>query len=169
MKLKTNFLTFVAACSLSMGIIAQENSKSAKILYNPDVDAKTDISNAIASAKKENKHVFIQIGGNWCGWCIAFDKKVNESDELKKIFNENYVVYHLNYSQENTNSEVLKELGFPQRFGFPVFVILDSDGNRLHTQDSAYLEEGKGHSVKKVQDFLENWTVKAINPDNNNE
>lgn len=52
MKLKTNFLTFVAACSLSMGIIAQENSKSAKILYNPDADAKTDISNAIASAKK---------------------------------------------------------------------------------------------------------------------
>ena len=46
---------------------------------------------------------------------------------------------------------------------------IDSDGNRLHTQDSAYLEEGKGHSVKKVQDFLENWTVKAINPDKNNE
>ena len=95
----------------------------------------------------------------------AFDKKVNETDELKKIFNENYVVYHLNYSQENTNGEVLQELGYPQRFGFPVFVILDSDGKRLHTQDSAYLEEGKGHSVKKVQDFLENWTVKAINPD----
>ena len=84
MKLKTTFLTLVVACSFSMGLIAQDNSMSTKKLYNPDADGKTDISNAIASAKKENKHVFLQIGGNWCGWCIAFDKKVNETDELKK-------------------------------------------------------------------------------------
>jgi thioredoxin-related protein len=168
MKLKTTFLTLVVACSFSMGLIAQDNSMSTKKLYNPDADGKTDISNAIATAKKENKHVFLQIGGNWCGWCIAFDKKVNETDELKKILNDNYIVYHLNYSQENTNSEVLQDLGFPQRFGFPVFVILDSDGNRLHTQDSAYLEEGKEHSIKKVKGFLESWTVKALDPSNNN-
>jgi hypothetical protein len=35
-------------------------------------------------------------------------------------------------------------LGNPQRFGFPVFVIIDGDGNVLHTQDSALLEQGKG-------------------------
>jgi hypothetical protein len=60
----------------------------------------------------------------------------------------------------------LKDLGFPQRFGFPVFVILGADGNRLHTQNSAYLEEGKGHSVEKIKEFLEAWTVKALDPTN---
>ena len=135
-------------------------------MYNPDADAKVDIANAIALAKKENKHVFLQIGGNWCSWCIAFDKKVNETEELNKILNENYVKYHLNYSKENKNSEILKSLGFPQRFGFPVFVILDTDGNRLHTQNSSYLEEGKGHSVEKIKEFLEGWTIKALDPIN---
>ena len=96
----------------------------------------------------------------------CFDKKVNDTLELKKILNENYVVYHLNYSKENTNSEIFKYLGFSQRFGFPVFVILDSDGNRLHTQNSSYLEEGKGHSVQKVKEFLESWTVKSLDPVN---
>ena len=165
MKLSPTLFVLLITLSLSLGLIAQENTPT-KELYNPNADAKTDITNAIAIAKKENKHVLLQIGGNWCSWCIAFDKKVNDTLELKKILNENYVVYHLNYSKENTNSEILKGLGFPQRFGFPVFVILDSDGNRLHTQNSSYLEEGKGHSVQKVKEFLESWTVKSIDPVN---
>ena len=147
-------------------INAQEKPSNNSKLYNPSADTKKDISNVIAQAKKENKHVFLQIGGNWCGWCIAFDKKVNENEELKKILNDNYVVYHLNYSKENTNSEILKELGYPQRFGFPVFVILDADGNRLHTQNSSYLEEGNGHSAEKVKEFLQSWSVKSLDPSN---
>jgi thioredoxin-related protein len=164
MKTQT-ILILLISYFLSSGFNAQENT-STKKLYIPEANAKTDIANAIAIAKKENKHVFLQIGGNWCSWCIAFDKKVNETEELKKILNDNYVVYHLNYSKENTNSDILKDLGFPQRFGFPVFVILDENGNRLHTQNSSYLEEGKGHSIEKVKEFLESWTVQALDPVN---
>ena len=51
----------------------------------------------------------------------------------------------------------------PARFGFPVFVILDNEGNYLHTQNSSYLEEGKGYDVKKVVDFLSKWTKKSLN------
>jgi len=162
--MKSSYIIFFLffTCSTLFG---QENSTSKK-LYDPSADAKSDIAMAIAQAKKENKHVFLQIGGNWCSWCIAFDKKVNETEELKKILTDNYVVYHLNYSKENTNSETLKQVGFPQRFGFPVFVILDAEGNRLHTQNSAYLEEGKGHSVEKIKEFLTGWTPKSVDPAN---
>jgi hypothetical protein len=34
-------------------------------LYEPMSDAKKDISEAVKIAKAENKHVFIQVGGNW--------------------------------------------------------------------------------------------------------
>lgn len=72
----------------------------------------------------------------------------------------------LNYSRENKNSEILTELDFPQRFGFPVFVILDSEGNRIHTQNSAYLEAGEGYDDKKVLQFLKHWTPAALDPEN---
>ena len=62
----------------------------------------------------------------------------------------------VNYSKENKNLAEMKKLEFPQRFGFPVFVILDSNGKRIHTQNSSYLEEGDGYSKKKVIDFLTN-------------
>ena len=56
----------------------------------------------------------------------------------------------------------MKLLENPARFGFPVFVILDEQGKRIHTQNSAYLEEGKGYSEKKVAEFLNIWTPKAV-------
>jgi len=135
-------------------------------LYNPEADAKMDIQNIVTKANAEGKHVLLQIGGNWCKWCVAFDKKVTGNDTLKSILTNKYITYHLNYSKENWNEELLAGLGYPQRFGFPVFVVLDAKGNRLHTQNSIYLEENKGYSTKEVLDFFNNWTATSIDPKN---
>ena len=113
------------------------------------------------------KHVFIQIGGNWCSWCILFHDLVKATPELKDYLDKNYETVLVNYSEENKNEAVLKKLNYPGRFGFPVFLILDGNGKLLHTQNSAYLEEGKGHSVKKVMEFLKNWNYGALLPENN--
>ena len=48
------------------------------------------------------------------------------------------------------------------RFGFPVLVILDMDGRPMHIQNSAYLELEKSYDRKKVLQFLQNWTQKAV-------
>ena len=151
---------------LMLFIFQNLNAQEKFNLYHPEADAKKDIENAVTKAKQEHKHVFIQIGGNWCGWCKMFYELTSTDEELKKYIAENYEVVHVNYSKENPNLEVLKELDFPQRFGFPVFVILDENGKRIHTQNSGYLEEGKGHSQKKVMEFLQQWSPAALNPEN---
>ena len=147
---------------ISSGVIFSQTEKPK--LYHPEANAKADIAAAVSKANAEGKHVLLQIGGNWCSWCIAFDKQVKETENLKTLLNENYIAYHLNYSKENYNEDILAELGYPQRFGFPVFVILDGNGMRLHTQNSVYLEEGKGHGEKKITEFFKHWSPKAIDP-----
>lgn len=133
-------------------------------LYNPAADAKADIAAAVKKANAEHKNVLLQIGGNWCIWCLRFNDLVTKDAELNKTMNDDFVVLHVNWSPENKNEKVLADLGYPQRFGFPVFVVLDGKGTRLHTQNSGYLEEGKGHSKAKVQEFFENWSPKALDP-----
>jgi thiol:disulfide interchange protein len=75
-----------------------------------------------------------------------------------------YVLAKINFSKENKNPETMALLGYPQRFGFPVLVVLDAEGNRLHTQNTAYLEQDKGYDVEKVKGFLLDWNRTAINP-----
>ncbi len=131
-------------------------------IYNPNADAKAEIAAAISKAKQENKHVFIQIGGNWCPWCVKLHNFMNADSTISEILTKNYVVVKVNYSKENKNLDVLEKLEKPQRFGFPVLVILNSNGNRIHTQDSGLLESGDGYDRKKVLNFLKNWTPEAL-------
>ena len=154
---------FICVLTTSLVIGQHDTAYDGKIYY-PEADAKADIKKAIAKAEKQGKHVLIQIGGNWCSWCISFNKKVHNNDTLKKALESNFIPYHLNYSKENWNEDVLSSLDYPQRFGFPVFVVLDGEGKRLHTQNSAYLEEGKGHSTKKILRFFNHWSPKAVDP-----
>lgn len=139
---------------------AQQNAKAP--LYDTAANAKADIKKAVTLASKEHKNVMLQVGGNWCIWCTRFHNTVASNDTLSKLMKDNYIVVHVNYEQKNSGSALWKELGYPQRFGFPVFVILDEKGNRIHTQNSAYLEEGKGHSPAKIAEFLEQWSPAAL-------
>ena len=135
-------------------------------VYKPAENATAAIQKAVAQAAKEKKHVLIQAGGNWCSWCARFYKLSKEDAQIDSLIKSSFVVYHLNYSKENKNLPVLAKYSFPQRFGFPVFLILDGKGKLLHTQNCAYLEEGGGYSKEKVMEFLSNWTTKALNPKN---
>ncbi len=133
-------------------------------LYNPGENAEAKIAEAVKRAKAEGKHVFVQIGGNWCIWCARFHQLATTNASIDSVVKANYVVYHLNYSKENKNEKLLKKYGFPQRFGFPVFLILDGEGKLLHTQNTVYLEEDKGYSVKNVIGFLKDWAPAALDP-----
>ncbi|MCX6264549.1 MAG: thioredoxin family protein [Bacteroidetes bacterium] len=145
-----------------LSITISFSATAADSLYHPKADARKEIALAVAKARAQNKHVLIQAGGNWCGWCIEFNRFVTNDTSLNSIIQSNYIVYHLNYSQENKNAAIFKEYGFPNRFGFPVFLVLNADGNLIHTQNSSYLELGKSYDARKVKEFLLSWTNNAL-------
>jgi thioredoxin-related protein len=156
-------LFFVIVVSFfSLAVNAQTEAKK---LYDPNADATVDIEAAIKKANAENKFVLIQGGGNWCGWCIEFARFCKADPGIDSVINASFVWYHLNYSKENENKKVFAQYGYPQRFGFPAFIILNGKGERIHTQNSEYLEDGKkSYSKNKVQSFLEMWSPNALNP-----
>jgi thioredoxin-related protein len=134
-------------------------------LYHPEADAAKDLAAVIKKARAEKKHVLIQAGGNWCSWCIEFARLSKATPKIDSVINAGYVLYHLNWSKENENKKIFERYGYAQRFGFPVFIILNEKGERIHTQNSEYLEDGKkSYNTSKVQAFLEMWSPRALNP-----
>ncbi|MCO6461448.1 MAG: thioredoxin family protein [Saprospiraceae bacterium] len=134
-------------------------------IYDEHADAAAAIDMAIEKASSANQHVFIQAGGNWCSWCRKFAKFSQEDFKIDSILKSSYQVVHLNYSKTNKNEKIFEKYGFPQRFGFPVFIILDGKGKLLHIQNSEYLEDNKGsYDRNRVFRFLQAWTPAAIDP-----
>ena len=131
---------------------AEEEKAALPKPYNETENAEAKIAKLIKKAKKEHKNVMIQAGGNWCIWCLRFNNFVQTTPELKTLVDNNYVYYHLNYSPKNKNEKVFAKYGNPgEKYGYPVFIVLDKTGKMIHTQDSSVLEEGKGKKVLVVK------------------
>ena len=148
---------------------AQENLKK---VYDETIDPLVQLDNAIASASQSGQYVLCQLGGNWCKWCLRLAQFVSQDEEISKLIKDNYKFIHVNYNPRirNRNSaeqaktdKLLKRLGNPGRFGYPVLIVLDGKGRVLHIQDSSFLEEGDSYSRNKVLRFLRNWTPSAVN------
>ena len=164
MKKSIVFFFFLLISSL---VFCQEPSTP----YNPSADTKADLEKALVQAKKENKHVLIQFGGNWCPWCLRFHALVKGTPKIDSLMKEHYIYLLLNVPKEKgkRDNAIFRQFDYPNRFGYPVFVILDKNGKRLNTQDSDAFEspnpEVPGYDTTKVIRFLSMWTVSAISPE----
>ncbi|MDP1620967.1 MAG: thioredoxin family protein [Bacteroidales bacterium] len=137
--------------------------------YDENQDVRADLKKATTLAEKENKHVLVQMGGNWCPWCIRFHKMAGEAQPIDSLLKADYVYVLANVPQDKKKRDyqLFRDYGYPNRFGYPVFLILDGQGKLLHIQDSGILEHcvAKGYDTTKVVTFLKMWNVKAIDPD----
>ena len=155
---------------LLMAIITLTVQAQTKKVYDEEINQLEQIDKAVAEAKANGKFVIAQVGGNWCPWCLRFADFITNDSEIAKIISDNFVYIHVNYNPRKSEGEektkravqMLKRLNSPQRFGFPVFVVLDENGKVLHHQDSSFLEEGQGYNKEKVLRFFNSWTPKAM-------
>ena len=159
------FLLSYGILSVFLSTISiRTNAQDSVKIYNPFADAKQELNLAIRQANIENKHVLVQIGGNWCPWCIRLHHFFETNRAVDSILKADYILVRINYSKENKNQDIMAMLGYPQRFGFPVLVVLDEKGNRLHTQNTGYLEFEKSYDEEKVRQFLLGWNRSALDP-----
>ena len=113
-------------------IVGRAQDKRA--IYDETIDVNIQIDKALAQAEQDGKFVVCQVGGNWCPWCLKFAEFITADEDISRMIADNYVYIHVNYHPRKASSEaekakataLMKRLGNPGRFGFPVLVVLDS-------------------------------------------
>jgi thioredoxin-related protein len=159
--------TLAATCMVILLLVC--SSGYGQQPYNPSADVRSDIKSATLRAKQENKHVLVQFGGNWCPWCLRFHALATTESLIDSLLRADYIYVLANVPKEKNQRDwtLFREYDYPNRFGFPVFVILDGEGRKLNIQDSGLLEHcsGKGYDTTKVVNFLKMWTFRALDPD----
>src|ERR1700682_4510140 len=92
--------------------------------YDPKRDAAQDILKALKEAQRTNKHVLLEVGGEWCSWCHRLDGFFKAHADLLRLRDKSFVTVKINYSEENENKQVLSR--YPPIPGYPPIFLLDS-------------------------------------------
>ena len=145
---------------LSAGLPADAPAQTTRpAIYDESADGAKQIEEALAKAKKENKHVLLMFGANWCGWCHRLHKLFDSNAQIAAKLKQDFVLVMIDVNK-NRNADLNRRYGNPTQFGLPVLVVLDAAGKALTTQDTGKLEEGDHHDPAKVMAFLNQWSPK---------
>lgn len=151
-------LSFALICGLTAFVsqtAAAQSPYTAIAKYDPKRDAARDIDDAVAEAKRTNRRILLEVGGEWCSWCHILDEFFDKHADLTALRDKNFVTVKINFSDENPNKEVLARYG--EINGYPHIFVLASDGKLLHSQDTAVFEEGRGYVLERLTTFLTHW------------
>ncbi|MCB1279755.1 thioredoxin family protein [Prosthecobacter sp.] len=134
-------------------------SPTRAVLYDESADGAKQIAAALVVAKQEHKHVLLQFGANWCGWCHRLHHLFDTNPDIAAKLKSSYVVVLLDVNGEH-NQDIDAKYGNPVQYGLPALVVLNADGRQLTIQDTEQLEEGDHHNPEKVKAFLDRWAPK---------
>lgn len=149
-------LSVLSSIALAQGVPASPASGKQKSAgFDPKRDAAKDIADAIAKAKKVQKRVLIDVGGEWCPWCHKLEEFFEANKDVTEFRDKNFVTVKVNWSPENKNEAALAK--YPKIPSFPHLFVLDSSGKLLKAQDTGELESGDHHDRDKVLNFLKKW------------
>ena len=144
----------MVAAVLALGMVVP--AYAADKVFDPTRDANKDLHAAMAEAQKEHKNILMDVGGNWCPWCILLDRMLNDDAELHALLEKNYVLLHVNFSRENENLDFLGP--YPKAKGYPAWYVLSPKGKLLKAEDTSELEQthklDAGYNKDTLKKFL---------------
>jgi thiol:disulfide interchange protein len=122
-------------------------------LYPDNTNATPDINAAIARARRENKRILLDFGGNWCGDCQVLNIYYHQSPNAE-LLEKHFIVVHVNIGHMDQNVDVAEKYKVPIKKGVPALAVLDSHGKLLYSEREKEFEHATPEEITK---FLNRW------------
>lgn len=132
------------------------NNKSASYSLNWH----TDLKEALALAKKENKVVLINFtGSDWCQWCKRLSDEVFSKNKFEEFAWNNLVLVKVDFPRniELSNATKYYNQQLADMFGvegFPTIILLDKNGQGI--LKTGYLAGGVENYIQQLKLYIPN-------------
>jgi protein disulfide-isomerase len=119
---------------------------------------KTDLKEALTTAKQENKVVLINFtGSDWCQWCKRLSDEVFSKSEFEEFADKNLVLVKIDFPRNITQSNATKY--YNQQLanmygveGFPTIILLDKNGQGL--LKTGYVQGGVENYIQELRQYM---------------
>ncbi|MEO8895645.1 MAG: thioredoxin family protein [Rhizomicrobium sp.] len=130
-----------------------------KHVYDEDANADKVVDEALAHAKKNNKLLLIDLGGNWCPDCIILHNLM-EVPEMKKFVDTHYEVALVDVGRFDKNAQIGARYGYNTRLkGVPTVLVVDPKTNKVINGERVFaLSTARSQTPQALADYLANWT-----------
>ncbi|MFN5051630.1 MAG: thioredoxin family protein [Planctomyces sp.] len=145
----------IAQAAAATPAAAKPSAATRTPIYMEAANGEELIAAALKRAQRDHKHVLIEWGGNWCGWCWKLHDVFHNESTVQPLVHEEFELVLID--QGKNNELMLKYAGEAGVSGFPHLTVLDSAGAVLTNQETGSLEVGPQHDPQRVAAFLQKW------------
>ena len=121
--------------------------------YDESADAKAQVQQALAEAKRANLSVLLIFGANWCPDCHALDTSL-KSGKNAELMAKSFKVVKVNVGRYDRNMDLVKSYGNPIERGIPAAVVLSPANEILYSTREGELSKARRMSESGVYDFF---------------
>ena len=149
------FAAALLSC-LMMTALPASAQAPAKPVYNEQADARAELNQALAAAQAQQKNVLVVFGANWCGDCLALERKMS-AGSLQAHVDKRFVVLKVDVGRFNRNTDLAAQMGVPLKKGIPAVAVLKRDGEVQSATGAGELADARNmgdEAVLKVLDGL---------------
>ncbi|MBI1406893.1 MAG: DUF255 domain-containing protein [Caulobacter sp.] len=120
-----------------------------------EVNARLDA--AFARARLEDKRVIVDLGGDWCGWCLVL-AAVMDLPQVKPFIEDNFVVvpvYVPSTGIDDDGRKALKRFRTGRVNGYPWLIVAESNGKVLAS--SSEITDEANETPQAMVNWLRRW------------
>ena len=145
---------------LSLLTVVATLAYAAPLPYDESRDAKADVRQALAEARKANLPVLLIFGANWCLDCRALDAALSQGRNAELVKKE-YKVVKIDVGRFDRNGDLDTAYGHPTKKGIPAAVIVSPQNEVLYATRLGELADARHMSETGIYDFFRKVTEEA--------
>jgi protein disulfide-isomerase len=121
--------------------------------YDEAADAKAQVAQTLAAAKKAGVPMLLVFGANWCEDCRALDAAL-QSDQNARLMAREFKVLKVDVGRFDKNLDVVAAWGDAIKKGIPAAVIVSPAGQVVYATRAGELANARKMSATGVFDFF---------------
>ena len=129
-------------------------------IYDPTANGEEQLRAALVKARKQHKHVLLDLGANWCRDSQAMYRLLREDPAIRQQLRKHFVLAMVDVNDKDgppRNQALVERLGNPLGRGIPVLLILDAEGTLLNRDPNERLADDAHKRPPEVLAYLRKW------------